>query len=261
MKFMKKIFLCLLVMIFMFGMCACGKIELTGDTNFIAHRGYSSEAHQNTEAAFSLAGENEGFWGIETDVQYTSDGKFVCSHDENPFYSELNDIKNLTYEAVMAEPLDRNKEIFLCDFNRYMDICIEYGKIAVIEIKFDIDFDNLTVNNDYKLDKVDELMSVIMQKLTVSQFVIICFENRYLDRIKETYPEVELYWLMSKGNLDIDKCIENGFNGSINYELVDEDVVNKFHAADLKLSIWTVNKQRLVEKYIKLGVDYITTNG
>jgi len=47
----------------------------------IAHRGYSSEAPENTFAAFDLAIER-GYWDIEFDVQMTSDGVPVIIHDE-----------------------------------------------------------------------------------------------------------------------------------------------------------------------------------
>jgi len=47
----------------------------------IAHRGYSSEAPENTFAAFDLAIER-GYWDIEFDVQLTSDGVPVIIHDE-----------------------------------------------------------------------------------------------------------------------------------------------------------------------------------
>ncbi len=47
----------------------------------IAHRGFSSDAPENTYDAFDLAVEH-GFNNIETDVQLTSDGTPVLIHDE-----------------------------------------------------------------------------------------------------------------------------------------------------------------------------------
>ena len=48
---------------------------------FVAHRGYSNYAPENSLPAFELAGKI-GFWGIETDICETSDGQFVCMHDD-----------------------------------------------------------------------------------------------------------------------------------------------------------------------------------
>lgn len=46
----------------------------------IAHKGFSSVAPENTLPAYKLAKSN-GFFYVETDIQYTSDGVAVCLHD------------------------------------------------------------------------------------------------------------------------------------------------------------------------------------
>jgi glycerophosphoryl diester phosphodiesterase len=50
------------------------------DFALIAHRGFSSQAPENTFAAFDLAIDN-GFAAIELDVQLTADGIPVVLHD------------------------------------------------------------------------------------------------------------------------------------------------------------------------------------
>ena len=47
----------------------------------IAHRGLSGLERENTCPAFVAAG-NRSYFGIETDVHITKDGKFVIIHDE-----------------------------------------------------------------------------------------------------------------------------------------------------------------------------------
>ena len=56
-------------------------IQTTDDFGSIAHRGFSSQAPENTSAAFDKAIEND-FLYIETDVQLTSDNIPVIIHDE-----------------------------------------------------------------------------------------------------------------------------------------------------------------------------------
>ena len=50
-------------------------------TRMIAHRGLSGIEPENTNAAFIAAG-NRSYFGIETDVHRTADGKFVVIHDD-----------------------------------------------------------------------------------------------------------------------------------------------------------------------------------
>lgn len=65
----------------------------------IAHRGFSSDAPENTYDAFDLAIEN-GFNNIETDVQLTSDGVPILIHDDS--LDRTTDGKGLVAESPIA---------------------------------------------------------------------------------------------------------------------------------------------------------------
>lgn len=57
-------------------------VETQKPTAYIAHRGYSELAPENTLPAFELAVQS-GFWGVECDVWLSQDGEFVISHAES----------------------------------------------------------------------------------------------------------------------------------------------------------------------------------
>ena len=52
-----------------------------GSIKMIAHRGLSGIERENTAAAFVAAG-NHSYFGIETDVHRTADGKYIIIHDD-----------------------------------------------------------------------------------------------------------------------------------------------------------------------------------
>ena len=52
------------------------------NTQVIAHRGLSGIETENTNAAFVAAG-NRSYYGIETDIYRTADGRFVINHDRD----------------------------------------------------------------------------------------------------------------------------------------------------------------------------------
>ena len=54
---------------------------------FIAHRGYSSKFHPNTEEAF-LGAIAHGSGGSETDVHFTRDGVLVVNHNREVRYED-----------------------------------------------------------------------------------------------------------------------------------------------------------------------------
>ena len=51
------------------------------NTKMVAHRGVSGIELENTNASFIAAG-NRSYYGIETDVHKTADGRFVVHHDD-----------------------------------------------------------------------------------------------------------------------------------------------------------------------------------
>ena len=69
-------------------------------TKVIAHRGYSSEAPENTLPAYELAAQS-GAWGIEADIHRTADGAFVCMHD--PTVDRMTDGTGVIAEMTLDE--------------------------------------------------------------------------------------------------------------------------------------------------------------
>ena len=67
----------------------------------IAHRGLSGLETENTQCAFVAAG-NRSYYGIETDVHFTKDGKYVISHDGNlsRVFGKNIEIKDYLYEDL-----------------------------------------------------------------------------------------------------------------------------------------------------------------
>ena len=83
------------------GSASAPSIEFDRVVKGVAHRGFSSVAPENTLPAFKLAKTN-GFFYVETDIQYTKDGVPVCLH--NSGIDETSDgtgfIRDLTFEQV-----------------------------------------------------------------------------------------------------------------------------------------------------------------
>ena len=61
-------------------------------TQVVAHRGLSGIEKENTNAAFVAAG-NRSYYGVETDIHRTADGRFVVCHDDDLKRIEKGDNK------------------------------------------------------------------------------------------------------------------------------------------------------------------------
>ena len=64
----------------------------SGKVLMVAHRGVSGIEKENTCSAFVAAG-NRSYFGIETDVHRTRDGKFVCIHDDTTGRVAIDNLK------------------------------------------------------------------------------------------------------------------------------------------------------------------------
>ena len=112
------------------------------NTQVIAHRGLSGIETENTNAAFVAAG-NRSYYGIETDIYRTADGRFVINHDRDFMRVAGEDMD------VETSNLSEIQDIILFDkdgckdrmdlrpstLENYISICKKYDKHAVLELK------------------------------------------------------------------------------------------------------------------------------
>ena len=106
------------------------------------HRGFNTQAPENTIPAFELAGQ-AGAWAIETDIYETTDGYFVISHDND--VSRMTDgtgkITEMTYSQTQECTIDAGANVEqypnlkMPTLQEYLSICRRYGCVAFVEIK------------------------------------------------------------------------------------------------------------------------------
>ena len=109
------------------------------NVQMIAHRGVSGIEMENTAAAFVAAG-NRSYFGIETDVHVTKDGKIAVIHDDNTLRVSGIDriVEETTLEELQTIPLYNKAEgCFRTDLKipvlaDYISICKRYDKKAVL---------------------------------------------------------------------------------------------------------------------------------
>ena len=124
-----------------------------GNVQVVAHRGLSGLEPENSIPAFVAAG-NRSYFGIETDIHVTKDGKFIVIHDETTtrVAGDTINVEECTYDFARKVVLDnickmeRDTEVKIGDLKGrddlllprledYINICKKYEKIAVLEVK------------------------------------------------------------------------------------------------------------------------------
>ncbi len=224
----------------------------------VAHRGVSGLEKENTTLAFVAAG-NRSYWGIETDIHKTSDGKFIVFHDDTTErVAGVNyTVEETDFETLRAIPLlDMNDQAGRIDLRmpsllEYLRICKDYGKISVLELK-----------NAFEEADVQEIIRIIESEDYLADTVLISFDMQNLIYAKKFRPGIKAQFLLGKHHPEnlFDLVREYGFDLDVYHKVVTEEFVNAVHAAGAKLNVWTVNDPEIAEVLISYGVDYITTN-
>lgn len=229
----------------------------SGNTLMIAHRGLSGIEMENTNAAFIAAG-NRSYFGIETDVHKTADGKFVVIHDDDT--SRVSDF-DYCVEATVFEVLrsinlhaaDGTKgraDMLIPTLKEYISTCKRYEKIAVLELKNEFTSDEIKaicdeINEEEYLDKVI--------------FISFCFEN--LVRLRDFYPQQTVQFLTSEYTEDLPELLaSHKFDLDIAYRELTKDRIDTLHSKGIKVNCWTCNDKAEGEELCNFGIDYITSN-
>ena len=112
------------------------KFGVSGNIKNVSHRGVflGSDIPQNSEISYSLS-IAFGYKYVETDIRETSDGKFVCSHNDT--YRSMS-IATSTLAELSAVPI-RSEEIYsghtILTFERLLQIAKKSGLHVYCDIK------------------------------------------------------------------------------------------------------------------------------
>lgn len=228
-----------------------------GKRRFVAHRGYSNGAPENTVPAFELAGEN-GFWGIETDIQESADGVFMCMHDED--IDRTTDsggaIGDYTYGELMnfnitsGSNVEYYSNLKIPTMIEFLNTCVIYDCVPVIEIKNIRNFDAF-VETIYQ--------SGLKDRCIITGGIQDLVKVR---AINDTIPLMPIGYSNREYTYYIDLVSQLTENRGIlyNYPIVDGEVVRKLHDMGIYCGVWVLDTAEDAERYLSYGVDYVVTN-
>jgi glycerophosphoryl diester phosphodiesterase len=225
---------------------------------YVAHRGASYLAPENTLASIRLAWEL-GADAAECDVMLTADKQVVLFHDKNT--------KKLTGEShvVKDTPWDQLKDLVIIPRESNLPeytgetipllthvlATIPEDRMLVIEIKTGPEI-------------LPYLQKAIDQQVIRGQISFIAFDFETIRQVKELYPHLPAYYLsMFKKDLNkhMDAIVKSRLNGvDLRHGIIDLKVMERCHAAGLDVWCWTVNDPDTALKMKELGVSALTAD-
>ena len=225
----------------------------------IAHRGLSALERENTCAAFIAAG-NRSYFGIETDVHQTGDGKYAIIHDSST--ARVSGAELIVEETELAalrqlQLLDPQTDLPRPDLRiptleEYISACKKYGKVAVLELK-----------NRMPKEAIFEIAEIISSMDYMEHTVFISFKLENLIDLREKYPHQPAQYLLSRIEdpvATLTVLLEHDLDLDVKFTVVTEELMALMHGNGRKVNVWTVDTAEDAERLTQLGVDFITTN-
>ena len=232
---------------------------IVGETNiirFIAHRGESFLAPENTLAAANLAWElGSGF--VEVDVHLSSDHQVMVCHDDRVS-------KRAGDKPVISQT--HSQELRRLDVGSWKSAAYQNEKVPFLEEVIATVPDQGTLIVEIKCGP--EILPVLQQITADSpnknRLIFISFGWETILAAKNRFPGHLCYWVSEDKTGLTDKIrvfADNGIDGiDLYYEIIDGEIIEQAHRSGLDVLCWTVDDPIKARQLIDLGVTGITTN-
>jgi glycerophosphoryl diester phosphodiesterase len=267
------------------------KIDLPSGFDIEGHRGCRGLMPENTIPAFLKALEL-GVSTLEMDIVITADKQVLVSHD--PFMSHefcrspegkaiaaeeesSHNIYRMSFEQVskydcglqphprfpqqkkiaVSKPLLKDVIDASEKFIRQHGFSVGYN----IEIKSTLKGDGLF--HPAPEEYTDLLMGVLKEKHTEARTIIQSFDVRPLCYLRKKYPAMVLSYLIENNQSPEQNISELGFVPeiySLDYTLVNEQLMQYASRKNMKVLPWTVNDLSAIMKLSEMGVNGIITD-
>jgi glycerophosphoryl diester phosphodiesterase len=233
------------------------KFDNKNNIKMVAHRGVSGLERENTCPAFVAAGV-KSYYGIETDVHVTLDGKYIIVHDDDLKRvagldisiegSNFDDLRRVRFTD--RDGVTERADIFLPTLEEYLSICKKYGKEAVLELK-----------KEMTSEHVEGIASAVDAMGMFEHTTFISFAGNNLLHLRRFRPDAKAQFLSGSADDSVARWIlNNGMDADIYYKSLTKDFIDTMHANGRVVNAWTVDTLEAAESLRDMGIDMITSN-
>ncbi|MEE0921508.1 MAG: glycerophosphodiester phosphodiesterase family protein [Paludibacteraceae bacterium] len=225
---------------------------------FAGHRG-SYRGVENTEEAMMNGINHYGYTGLEIDVKTTSDGEYVCWHDDDLSrvghnvqipYTKFTDLKDLTLTQTRGGVTYTAK---ILTVDRYLEICKENNVFPIIELKWAVGI------NSNDMSRFPGLYKLIEKHGLVEEARILTSMQKSLEYVRTNYPALKCQYLCYEVSQSYyEWCKKWGINPSVQTGGLTKAMARKCHEAGMEVACWTVNSEASYLQHGELGCTTMT---
>jgi len=209
-----------------------------------------------------LEGFNQHADGVEVDIRLTADKEIICHHDKNALRTSGTDrlIREMTLDEVSLLECGswfgeawRGEKV--PELTKILSI-LPKGKEIFIEVK----------TNEVIVPYLIE--DIYHQNIDIDKITIISFFPEVIRSVKKHNPELKCNLLIAfdykriEVNEILDSVLSIDANGvgAQNHDRLNEELIGSLKEIGKSTHVWTVDSNKEAERYLKLGINSITTN-
>lgn len=208
----------------------------------IGHRGAPRDFPENTLPSFQRAFEL-GADGVELDVHLTVDGTPVVHHDPDV--------------TIQLEPRRVTRPIATMSWRELSRVEMSPGiRIPSLEEVLDLARDRGTVYVELKGKGVEDRALAVV-RASGAHCAVHSFDHEAVRRAARISPDLPRGVLFDAYPRDIARTMRDASARDVwpQWELIDERLVDRVHAAGGRVIAWTVNTTDAAERLVRLEVD------
>jgi glycerophosphoryl diester phosphodiesterase len=225
---------------------------------YVAHRGASYLAPENTLASIRLAWEL-GAPAAECDIMLTRDKEVILFHDKKG--KRLTGQDFVVRETDYSEIKDYTIQLKESNLPEYSEETIPLLSEVLATIPDDR---TLVIEIKTGTEILPYMEKVIANHWKTGNIAFIAFDFETILATKAIYPDIPCYYL-SAFRVDVNSKFkqikESSLDGvNLRHQIINKKLVKKFNKAGKDVWCWTVNDPSDAHKMINAGVSAITTD-
>ncbi|MBF2638316.1 glycerophosphodiester phosphodiesterase [Listeria welshimeri] len=221
------------------------------NTKIIAHRGDTVNAVENTVEAIESAAKAGADYS-EIDIQETKDHQFVVFHDMTlrRLAGSSKRVADMTLQELQQTKITSGAySSHIASFDEIINAAKKNKIDLLVEVK---------LHGGESSDMVERFITLLKKEKVADKYLVQSLNQPVIEKIEHADPSLEtgIILALNIGNLpktSADFIVLEDF--SINKRLLTQAKQN-----NKKVFVWTVNKEKLMQMYLRKNIDGIITN-
>lgn len=218
-----------------------------------AHRGASNISPENSASAIKNAIRERADW-VEIDVTQSADGELIVSHSNN--------LKRIVGERILITESTLD-ELLQLDTGSYFNQTFEGERLITLEEAIDLCKGKIKMNIELKTHSsdsnlVERTIELVKSNNMVDDCVIASLDLPTLLQIESINPDIKTCFNTSIAFSGVELLPIDVF--SIEQSYLTEEMIDRIHAVNKEVFVWTVDTKEELVLLTKEYVDNVITN-